>query len=98
MPSSQLPDVDEKISIEVKTFNRLIGLICRSTDILANVRHHEIFLDSLNTHLTESTEMDSSDCFRALLLLDAYYEYVTASLALLDSDLDEALKLMQEMK
>jgi len=100
MPSiaNQSPDVIEKISIEVKTLKRLIGLICRSTDILSDARHHEIFLDCLNTYLNESNEMDDSDCFRAVLLLNAYYEYVPPSLAELGSILDETLELIRKIK
>ena len=93
--TNQSPDVSEKISIEVKTLNRLIGLLCRSIDILNNAQHREIFLDSLDAYLSESAEMDR---FRANLLLSAYYEYVPRNLAELDSVLNEALEFMQEMK
>ncbi|MCC3530430.1 MAG: hypothetical protein JGK21_20525 [Microcoleus sp. PH2017_22_RUC_O_B] len=84
----------DKIVIDRETFKRVFSLVCRSVDTLANVRHREIFLDSLNNYLTESTELDDSDCFRGSLLLDAYYEYVPASLALLEDNLQEAFELI----
>ncbi|MEG4812490.1 hypothetical protein QUA82_33490 [Microcoleus sp. F8-D3] len=89
---------NDKIVIDRKTFKRLLGLICQSTDLLVNARHREVFLESLNTYLSEATELDGADCFRASLLLDAYYEYAPASFSLLDDNLQEALELMREVK
>ncbi|MEG4169409.1 MULTISPECIES: hypothetical protein [unclassified Microcoleus] len=91
-------DGTDKIVIDRQVFKHLLGLVCRSTDILANARHREIFLESLNSYLTEATLLDDTDCFRASLLLDAYYEYVPASLVLLSHVLDEAHELMRGLK
>lgn len=96
--SVQSSSDDDKICIDRKTFKRLFSIVCSSTDILANARHREVFLDSLDTYLSEPTELDGDDCFRASLLLDAYYEYVPASLDQLGSLLDEAFELMREIR
>jgi hypothetical protein len=88
----------DKIVIDRETFKRAFSLLCRSIDTLANVRHREVFLESLDKHLLESAELDDSDCFRATLLLDAYYEYVPASLALLGDNLQEAFELMRGVR
>jgi hypothetical protein len=64
-------------------------------DELANARHREIFLDCLDSHLVETAFLDNSGCFQASLLLDAYYEYVPASLAQLGRNLQEAFELIR---
>lgn len=91
------PD-DDKVCIDRKTFMHLLGLVCRSTDLLVNARHREIFLDSLNTYLIEATELDGAGCFRASLFLNSYCEYVLPSLASLDDNLQELFDLMREIK
>ncbi|MEG4577867.1 hypothetical protein QUA56_35175 [Microcoleus sp. N3A4] len=91
----------DKIVIDAKTFARILSLINSSFDELTNARHREIFLECLNTYLIESpaeSERDDSYIFRASLLLDAYYEYVPACLALTHSHLQEAYTLMREVK
>jgi hypothetical protein len=85
----------DKIVIDRKTFKRAFLLLQTSVDILANVRHREVFLECLNKYLVDSAELDDSECFRATLLLDAYYDYVPASLALLGHNLQEAFELMR---
>lgn len=87
------------------TFNpenskRVFSLVMQSVDALANIRHREVFLECLNTYLVEARpdEFDDSYCFRASLLLDSYYEYVPASLALVELHLQKALQLMREGK
>ncbi len=85
----------DRIVIDRKTFKRVFSLVCRSVDELANVRHREIFLDCLDSYLSETAFLDDSGCFRASLLLDAYYEYVPASLVLLGNNLQEAFELMR---
>lgn len=89
---------DGKICIDRKTFMRLLGLVCHSCDLLVNARHREVFLDFLDTYLSEATELDDAACFRASLLLDAYYEYVSPSLSMLDDNLQELFNLMREIK
>ena len=89
---------NDKIVIDPKTFNRFFSLVRLSVDELRNARHCEIFLECLDTYLTESNFLDDADLFRASLLLDSYYEYVPASLALLDSNLQEAFEIMQAVK
>ncbi|MEG4575506.1 hypothetical protein QUA56_22935 [Microcoleus sp. N3A4] len=89
---------NDKIVVDRKTFDRVFLLVRRSVDELANTRHREIFLECLDTCLTESKFLDDARCFQASLLLDAYYEYVPASLALLNDKLEEAFKLMQAVE
>ncbi|MCC3573592.1 MAG: hypothetical protein JGK30_22960 [Microcoleus sp. PH2017_40_RAT_O_B] len=96
--AGQSPDSGDKICIDRKTLKQLLVLACRSTDILVNIRHREIFLDSLDTYLSEATEFDADDCFRASLLLESYYEYVSPSLAQLGDILDEAFELIQAVE
>ncbi|MEG4916092.1 hypothetical protein [Microcoleus sp. B7-D4] len=88
----------DKIVIDRKTFDRVFLLVRRSVDELANARHREIFLECLDTCLTKSKFLDDAGCFQASLLLDAYYEYVPASLVLLGNRLEEAFKLMQAVE
>ena len=85
----------DSIAIDRKTFKRVLSLLCRNVDTLANVRHREIFLDSLSRYLVDFADLNDSACFRAILLLDAYCEYVPASLALLGDNLQEAFELMR---
>jgi len=85
----------DTIVVDRKTFNRVFSLLQCSVDILGNVRHREIFLDCLDNHLVESAFLDGSGCFQASLLLDAYCEYVPASLAQLGSNLREAFELIR---
>jgi len=85
----------DKIVIDRKTFKRAFSLLQTSVDILANVRHREIFLDCLDSHLVETAFLDDSGCYQASLLLDAYYEYVPASLAQLGRNLQEAFELIR---
>ena len=89
---------NDRIVVDRQTFKHLLGLVCQSTDILVNARHREIFLESLNSYLSESTSLNDEDCFRFSLLLDAYYEYVPASLAQLSDVLNEAYELMRGLK
>jgi hypothetical protein len=86
---------NDKIVIDRKTFKRVFSLLQIGVDELTNARHREIFLDCLDTYLVESVVLDDSRCFQASLLLDAYYEYVPASLAQLGSNLQEAFELMR---
>lgn len=95
--SGQSPDGD-KILIDAKTFQRIFLLINRSTTTLTDVRYREIFLDCLDTYLVESVALDDTQCFQASLLLDAYHEYVPASLAELARNLEEAFELMRGVK
>ncbi|AFZ11001.1 hypothetical protein Osc7112_6924 (plasmid) [Oscillatoria nigro-viridis PCC 7112] len=92
---------NDKIVVDGKTFARVLSLINLSIDDLTNARHREIFLECLNTYLVESpaeSERDDAYIFRASLLLDSYYEYVPACLALIHSNLEEACTLMREVK
>jgi hypothetical protein len=91
-------DAKEQIIVDRKTFKQFRGLIYRSVDAITNIRHREVFLDCLNRYLAESDELDDADCFRASLLLDAYYEYVTASLAMLSDNLQEAYELIRGVR
>lgn len=91
----------DKIVVDAKTFHRVLALVNQSIDELTNARHREIFLECLDTYLIESpaeSERDDSYIFRASLLLDSYYEYVPACLALIHSNLQKACTLMREVK
>lgn len=96
--SGKSPDAGDKILVDRETFQKVLSLVCRSVDELANARHREIFLECLDTFLTESKFLDDAGLFRASLLLDAYYEYVPASLALLEDNLQKALELIRGVK
>ena len=93
--SGQSPDAGDKICIDRETFQRIFSLITRSTDTITNARYREVFLNCLDTYLVESVALDDSQCFQASLLLDAYYEYVPASLAEIARNLEEAFELMR---
>src|SRR6476660_7788166 len=84
---------DNMIAIDRETFRQIFSLLNRSTDVLVNARHREIFLECLNSHLLESNGFDGDQLFQASLLLDAYYEYVSPSLAELGTYLDEAREI-----
>ncbi|MEG4495484.1 hypothetical protein [Microcoleus sp. D3_18_C4] len=90
----QSPDGD-KILVDRKMFRTVFSLLLSSLDELNYARHREVFLDSLNTFLTEPSFLDGDQCFQASLLLDAYYEYVPASLSSVRSNLEQALELMR---
>lgn len=91
----------DTVVMDKKTFMRILSLVGRSVDELSNARHREVFLDCLNTYLLEipaQSQEDDSYIFRATLLLDSYYEYVSPTLALLDTELQEAYDLMRAVK
>jgi hypothetical protein len=85
----------DAIVVDRKTFKQVFALLHRSVDELNNVRHREIFLKCLDEHLSNPGAYDDSHSFQASLLLDAYSEYVPASLALLSDNLREAFELMR---
>ena len=89
---------NDKIVIDLKTFNQIFELICSSVDEISNARRREIFLFSLDHHLTRSQTFDDSARIEASLLLDAYYDFVPVSLAELDRNFQEAWELMDEVK
>jgi hypothetical protein len=89
---------NDKIVIDLKTFNQIFELISASVDEISYARRREIFLYSLEHHLTRSEKFDDSARIEAALLLDAYYDFVPVSLAELDRNFQEAWKLMDEVK
>ncbi|HEX8549311.1 MAG TPA: hypothetical protein VF691_20285 [Cytophagaceae bacterium] len=89
---------EEKILIDLKTFNQIFELISVSIDEISQARRREIFLYSLEHHLTRSENFDDFPRIEAALLLDAYYDFVPASLAKLDRNFQEAWQLMEEAK
>lgn len=93
---SQSPAIDlsDKVVIDRETFRQIFSLLNRSVDILVNARHYEIFLDSLDTYLSDSNGLDADQCFRASLLLDSWIDFVPDALLDLDGNLDELRKLM----
>ena len=89
---------DEKILIDLKTFNQIFELISVSIDEISQARRREIFLYSLEHHLTRSKNFDDFPQIEAALLLDAYYDFVPASLAKLERNFQEAWELMEDAK
>jgi len=89
---------DDKIVIDLKTFNQIFELISVSIDEINQARRREIFLYFLEYHLTRSESFDDSARIEAALLLDAYYDFVPVSLAELDRNFQEAWQLMEEAK
>jgi hypothetical protein len=67
---------EDKIVIDLKTFNQIFELISASVDEISNARRREIFLLSLDHHLTRAEIFDNSARIEASLLLDAYYDFV----------------------
>ena len=92
------PESDGKIVIDLKTFNQIFELISVSIDEISQARRREIFLYSLEHHLTRSENFDDFPRIEAALLLDAYYDFVPASLAKLDRNFQEAWQLMEDAK
>jgi hypothetical protein len=86
---------NDKIVIDRKIFNQVFELICSSVDEISNARRREIFLFSLDYHLTQSQVFDDSARIQACLLLDAYYDFVPVSLAELECNFQEACELMR---
>jgi hypothetical protein len=91
-------EADGKIVIDLKTFNQIFELISASVDEISNARRREIFLFSLEHHLTRSEIFDNVAQIEAALLLDAYYDFVPASLAELDRNFQEVWELMDKVK
>jgi hypothetical protein len=89
---------EEKIVIDLKTFNEIFELISVSIDEINQARRREIFLYSLEHHLTRSEKFDDSARIEAALLLEAYYDFVPVSLAELDRNFQEAWELMDKVK
>ena len=89
---------DGKIVIDLKTFNQIFELISASVDEISNARRREIFLYSLDHHLTRCQKFDDSARIEAALLLDAYYDFVPVSLAELDRNFQEVWELMDKVK
>ena len=89
---------DDKIVIDLKTFNQIFEIICSSVDEISQARRREIFLFSLDQHLTRCQDFDDSNRIEASLLLDAYYDFVPVSLAELESNFQEAWELMNKVK
>jgi hypothetical protein len=92
------PESDGKIVIDLKTFNQIFELISVSIDEISQARRREIFLYSLEHHLTRSENFDDFPRIEAALLLDAYYDFVPASLAKVDRNFQEAWQLMEDAK
>jgi len=92
------PESDGKIVIDLKTFNQIFELISVSIDEISQARRREIFLFSLDYHLTRSEKFDDSARIEAVLLLDAYYDFVPVSLAELDRNFQKAWQLMEEAR
>lgn len=86
---------NDKIVIDRKIFNQVFELMCSSVDEISDARRREIFLFSLDYHLTQSQVFDDSARIQASLLLDAYYDFVPVSLAQLDRNFQEAFELMR---
>ena len=91
-------EADDKILVDRKMFERVCSLLLSSVDEIANTRHREIFLRSLKNLFFEGVGLDDFGCAEASLLLEAYYKYVSPSLAQLDSDLKEAFDLVVGVK
>jgi hypothetical protein len=91
-------EADGKIVVDRKMFKRVCSLLLSSVDEIVNARRREIFLKSLKNLFFEAVVLDDSGCAEASLLLEAYYEYVSPSLAQLDSDLKEAFDLVAEVE
>ena len=88
-------ELNDKIVIDRKIFNQVFELMCSSVDEISNARRREIFLFSLDYHLTQSQVFDDSARIQASLLLDAYYDFVPVSLAELERNFQEACELMR---
>jgi len=89
---------DGKIVIDLKTFNQIFELISVSIDEISQARRREIFLYSLEHHLTRFENFDDFPRIEAALLLDAYYDFVPAILAELNRNFQEAWQLMEDAK
>jgi hypothetical protein len=90
-------EANEKIVVDRKKFKRVFCLLLSSVDEVTNVRHREIFLKSLNRLFYEAVGLNNLASAQASLLLRAYVDYVSPSLAELNSNLEEAFDLMREV-
>jgi len=73
-------------------------LLLSIVDDLSYVRHREIFLKCLRKLFLDSVGLDDAGCTQAVLLLEAYSEPAFPALAQFDSNLEEALNLMREVR
>lgn len=83
---------DDKIVIDRKTFKQILALLGRSVQQLEHSRHCEIFLTSLDKHLSES---DSPEAYKSLLLLNYWLDVMPESFEEIARWLDKAEELMQ---
>jgi hypothetical protein len=84
-------DSDDKIIIDRKTVKRLRSLATRCAEELLNPRDCTVFLESLDSHLTESTVPEPQRTSQALLLLKVYRDVVPDAL-------EEVTELLEELR
>ena len=88
----------DMVAIDRKTCHELGKLIGRSLDQLQAIRHCEIFLTSLDHHLSELEDKElakSPDIAKALLLLQHWLDFVPETQTGVDNWLTEAFKTLQ---
>jgi hypothetical protein len=88
----------DMVMIDRKTCHELGKLIGQSIDQLQNIRHCEIFLTSLNHHLSELEDKQlaaSLDICKALLLLEHWLSVVPETQTDIDDWLTKAFKTVQ---
>jgi hypothetical protein len=86
------------VTIDRKTCHELGKLIGRSIDQLQTMRHCEIFLTSLDHHLSELEDKElamSRDISKALLLLQQWLDFVPETQTDIDGWLTKAFKTLQ---
>jgi len=88
----------DMVCLDRKTCHELGKLIGRSLDQLQAIRHCEIFLTSLDHHLSELEDKElakSPDIAKALLLLQHWLDFVPETQTGVDNWLTEAFKTLQ---
>jgi hypothetical protein len=88
----------DMVVIDRKTCHELGKLIGQSIDQLQNIRHCEIFLTSLDHHLSELGDKQlakSSDISKALLLLEHWLGFVPEAQTDIDDWLTKAFQTLQ---
>ncbi len=88
----------DMVSLDRKTCHELGKLVGRSIDQLQAIRHCEIFLTSLDRHLSELEDKElakSPDISKALLLLQHWLDFVPESQADITEWLQTAFQTLQ---
>jgi hypothetical protein len=88
----------DMVMIDRKTCHELGKLIGRSIDQLQTIRHCEIFLTSLDHHLSELEDKELAkkpDIAKALLLLQHWLDFVPETQTEIDEWLTQAFHTLQ---